>query len=1121
MKNELKIKIGTSYRSNGIRNASKDFNKLTNSINKSAAATKKYQDRMKMMAHISTGYYAVTKSLGYLNSTIGEFIELSKVQQQAESKLEATLKATGYASGFTADELKKYASELQNVTLYGDEATLGMMSILNTFKSISGDTYKRTVGAIMDVASVMGQDLNSSAVQLGKALNDPKLGLSALSRVGIQFSDEQKKLINSFVETNNITAAQAIILDELEAQFGGTSEAMAKLSSGELIQLSNQFGDFKEVLGDVITDTLSASGSLSAMSSSIDFVSQNLAGIRNLGVGIAGTYAAMKILNISQSTYNTLVTSAKPKLNAYGAQIQTVTKATRLQSIATKSLSASMRALPHLALISGLTFLASKLFETRKEIDYLTGSFNNATLKAKEFSQVQARLELKKLTEVQIKNREEYAQFFNSIRFEDDRYSDENQAKLQTLKDKIFEASKAIKELKKIANEPIKTIDVDNIVTGAGNEIKDFKETLSSLDGSAFNDLNKMSLEIYKNFQKTNKELAKTMKTPGAFAGYEQIVANDKATHARYIKSLREFYDNSDGFFDEKKVLNSWDNISDGWSDNISMTFANGIQDALDGDFDFGDLASAFSSTIGNSMLQSGMNAGMKNMGNGLSFGAGNFATMGAGFGLSALAAVISKKAPAATDPYEMSKKSFDTFISGLNKASKALENFGNVGSSIDNQITSLEKNIAKYSKPANAKYGSHKIWDLGGTGAFGVTSEIRTAKYDGQTFSISNEAEYPQKKLEKQVEDYRKSMLASYNDKLGSVLSSSMADSLDYSLLSLKQLQGLTAGIDIPKMKEYDKELNNIALSMKNGADVADYQTKIMSILGDESYKRYKNYGEALDLINKKLKESTDRLKSALGSVGSSIDSILSSLNANLSTPNIDKFNATLDDVRNFNGTQNDLDELLGALSLNSSALLDSSNFLNQYDMKFAQSRAKNELENINSIINEQTTDPVTQAIMDLKSVFDGVVDVNMASISELAAKDIASLQLNEDGTIKHLQGIYDTNGKLTGGNLVDGTGNITGTIAPSFQGYATGGYTGNGGVNDIAGFVHGREYVVNAQTTKDLGLNNSAGVFKEILNEMKAQTEVISKQANEIRTLRKETQDHTQILNDIEAAS
>ena len=45
------------------------------------------------------------------------------------------------------------------------------------------------------MAAVFGQDLSQATIQLGKALNDPIKGLSALTRVGIQFTEQQKKEI--------------------------------------------------------------------------------------------------------------------------------------------------------------------------------------------------------------------------------------------------------------------------------------------------------------------------------------------------------------------------------------------------------------------------------------------------------------------------------------------------------------------------------------------------------------------------------------------------------------------------------------------------------------------------------------------------------------------------------------------------------------------------------------------------------------------------------------------------------------------------------------------------------------------------------------------------------------
>ena len=54
--------------------------------------------------------------------------------------------------------------------------------------------------------------------------------------------------------------------------------------------------------------------------------------------------------------------------------------------------------------------------------------------------------------------------------------------------------------------------------------------------------------------------------------------------------------------------------------------------------------------------------------------------------------------------------------------------------------------------------------------------------------------------------------------------------------------------------------------------------------------------------------------------------------------------------------------------------------------------------------------------------------------------------------------------------------------------KGFASGGYTGNGGKFEPAGIVHRGEYVVNSETTRDLGLNNNnGGIFKEMIEELK----------------------------------
>ena len=185
-------------------------------------------------------------------------VELAKEQIRVEAQLAATLESTGQAAGLTAEEIKNMASELQNVTNFGDEATIAGQNMLLTFTNIGRDVFPRATETMLDLSTAMGQDIKTSAIQLGKALNDPIAGLGALSRVGIQFTQEQKDLVKTLVDTGQTAKAQTLILDELEIQFGGSARA-AREADGGMIALKNSFGDFQEEIGKAILPTLNDS----------------------------------------------------------------------------------------------------------------------------------------------------------------------------------------------------------------------------------------------------------------------------------------------------------------------------------------------------------------------------------------------------------------------------------------------------------------------------------------------------------------------------------------------------------------------------------------------------------------------------------------------------------------------------------------------------------------------------------------------------------------------------------------------------------------------------------------------------------------------------------------------
>jgi len=178
-------------------------------------------------------------------------------QAKAIAQVEAGLKSAGATVGFTSKQLQQMASDLQTKTIFGDEEILkDATSQLLTFTNIAGDQFSRTQKVALDLATRLDGDLKSASIQLGKALNDPIANLSALSRSGIQFSEDQKQVIKSLTESGRLAEAQTVILDELEKQYGGSAEAAAKAGTGGLKQLANSFGDLQEEFGKIIMDFL-------------------------------------------------------------------------------------------------------------------------------------------------------------------------------------------------------------------------------------------------------------------------------------------------------------------------------------------------------------------------------------------------------------------------------------------------------------------------------------------------------------------------------------------------------------------------------------------------------------------------------------------------------------------------------------------------------------------------------------------------------------------------------------------------------------------------------------------------------------------------------------------------
>ena len=220
----------------------------------------------------------VTTAIGSLGAglSVGKILSAYAESEDAGKRLEQVVKATGGAAGFTADQLSEMASDFQNLTTYEDDATKQAMSMLLTFKSIKGDTFRDTMEAAMDLSTVFGQDIQGSVTQLGKALEDPIQGLSALRRVGVSFSDQEKETIKGLVETNRLADAQRLILKAIGGQVGGSARAAVGTLGGQFKQAKNAIGDVFEDLGKMLSETFDLPGVT--------------AGIKQFAQSFTGTY---------------------------------------------------------------------------------------------------------------------------------------------------------------------------------------------------------------------------------------------------------------------------------------------------------------------------------------------------------------------------------------------------------------------------------------------------------------------------------------------------------------------------------------------------------------------------------------------------------------------------------------------------------------------------------------------------------------------------------------------------------------------------------------------------------------------------------------------------------------
>lgn len=195
-----------------------------------------------------------------VSNFLGDAISEAREGQKVAALTEQTIRATGGAAKISADGVGRLATAISNKTGMDDEAIQTGANLLLTFKNVrnevgkGNDVFNQATASAVDLAAAGFGSVDSASKMLGKALNDPVKGMSAMSRAGVTFSASQTEMVKSLVESGDMLGAQKIILGEVQGQVGGAAEASA--TAGE--KASVAFGNLKEELGTALLPAVDA-----------------------------------------------------------------------------------------------------------------------------------------------------------------------------------------------------------------------------------------------------------------------------------------------------------------------------------------------------------------------------------------------------------------------------------------------------------------------------------------------------------------------------------------------------------------------------------------------------------------------------------------------------------------------------------------------------------------------------------------------------------------------------------------------------------------------------------------------------------------------------------------------
>jgi hypothetical protein len=231
------VNIVSDFNAKGIKKAIADFKKLEGAGNKATFGLRTFDKA------VTNGVKNVAKFGAIAGAAFGAvsfgLVKVAEAAATSNARIEQINKSMGLFGGAAqqvTDRLIKLSETQAMATGIDRNAIKETVAKLLTFKELAatadtvGGAFDRATQSAIDLSAAGFGSATENATQLGKALNDPIKGITALNRSGVTFTAQEKEKIKVLVESGKMLEAQDTLLKAIESQVGGTATATANAS---------------------------------------------------------------------------------------------------------------------------------------------------------------------------------------------------------------------------------------------------------------------------------------------------------------------------------------------------------------------------------------------------------------------------------------------------------------------------------------------------------------------------------------------------------------------------------------------------------------------------------------------------------------------------------------------------------------------------------------------------------------------------------------------------------------------------------------------------------------------------------------------------------------------------